>query len=272
MPERTAIRRHRAGVAGRRRGVATDRVDRAQLPARALPRQLPPRSRPPLPAPGARSARSSRRSTVEFEAFLPRRGRPGRDRPHRRVPRGTCSTGCAARRLRDEDPDAVRRARLHQRRVQPGDDAPRQPLRQPRLRCSPRTSRSACPSRSSSSGPRSRSRSTCRAAPRARSPPSPSPSPTWARTRRASPPPRPDRRRQRLRPQRHQAVDHQRHASPSCWWSWRSIPRRRKISAFVVETDWPGVSVEHRCHFMGLRRHLQRRAAASTTSGSPPRT
>jgi len=30
-------------------------------------------------------------------------------------------------------------------------------------------------------------------------------------------------------------------------------PATRKISAFVVETDWPGVKVEHRCHFMGLR-------------------
>jgi hypothetical protein len=30
-------------------------------------------------------------------------------------------------------------------------------------------------------------------------------------------------------------------------------PQSRKISAFVVETDSPGVRVEHRCHFMGLR-------------------
>ncbi|HEX7183852.1 MAG TPA: acyl-CoA dehydrogenase family protein [Thermoanaerobaculia bacterium] len=30
-------------------------------------------------------------------------------------------------------------------------------------------------------------------------------------------------------------------------------PKTKKISAFVVETDWPGVKVEHRCHFMGLR-------------------
>ncbi|MFY9824875.1 MAG: acyl-CoA dehydrogenase family protein [Thermoanaerobaculia bacterium] len=30
-------------------------------------------------------------------------------------------------------------------------------------------------------------------------------------------------------------------------------PRSKKISAFVVETAWPGVKVEHRCHFMGLR-------------------
>ena len=30
-------------------------------------------------------------------------------------------------------------------------------------------------------------------------------------------------------------------------------PQTRKISAFVVETEWPGVRVEQRCHFMGLR-------------------
>jgi alkylation response protein AidB-like acyl-CoA dehydrogenase len=30
-------------------------------------------------------------------------------------------------------------------------------------------------------------------------------------------------------------------------------PKSKKISAFVVETSWPGVKIEHRCHFMGLR-------------------
>ncbi len=30
-------------------------------------------------------------------------------------------------------------------------------------------------------------------------------------------------------------------------------PESKKISAFVVETAWEGVRVEHRCHFMGLR-------------------
>ncbi|MFP3939487.1 MAG: acyl-CoA dehydrogenase family protein [Thermoanaerobaculia bacterium] len=30
-------------------------------------------------------------------------------------------------------------------------------------------------------------------------------------------------------------------------------PKTKKISAFVVEMDTPGVEVEHRCHFMGLR-------------------
>src|SRR5688500_359645 len=30
-------------------------------------------------------------------------------------------------------------------------------------------------------------------------------------------------------------------------------PKTKKISAFVVETAWPGVVVERRCHFMGLK-------------------
>jgi hypothetical protein len=30
-------------------------------------------------------------------------------------------------------------------------------------------------------------------------------------------------------------------------------PGTKKISAFIVETDWPGVVVEYRCRFMGLR-------------------
>jgi alkylation response protein AidB-like acyl-CoA dehydrogenase len=30
-------------------------------------------------------------------------------------------------------------------------------------------------------------------------------------------------------------------------------PKSKKISAFVVETDWPGVKIEHRCYFMGLK-------------------
>ena len=29
-------------------------------------------------------------------------------------------------------------------------------------------------------------------------------------------------------------------------------PKTKKISAFVVETAWPGVKVEYRCRFMGL--------------------
>ena len=30
-------------------------------------------------------------------------------------------------------------------------------------------------------------------------------------------------------------------------------PETNKINCFVVETDWEGVEIEHRCHFMGLR-------------------
>ena len=30
-------------------------------------------------------------------------------------------------------------------------------------------------------------------------------------------------------------------------------PKTKRINCFVVEMDWPGVKVEHRCHFMGLR-------------------
>jgi alkylation response protein AidB-like acyl-CoA dehydrogenase len=30
-------------------------------------------------------------------------------------------------------------------------------------------------------------------------------------------------------------------------------PKSKKISAFVVEANWPGVKIEHRCHFMGLK-------------------
>src|SRR5437762_8206805 len=30
-------------------------------------------------------------------------------------------------------------------------------------------------------------------------------------------------------------------------------PKTKKISAFVVETSWPGVKVEYRCRFMGLK-------------------
>src|ERR1700752_4253894 len=28
---------------------------------------------------------------------------------------------------------------------------------------------------------------------------------------------------------------------------------KKQITAFIVETDWPGVEVVHRCHFMGLK-------------------
>ena len=57
----------------------------------------------------------------------------------------------------------------------------------------------------------------------------------------------------RLRPQRREALVHQRHARQAAGGDGARPAKRKKISAFVVETDWPGVKVEHRCHFMGLR-------------------
>ena len=145
---------------------------------------------------------------------LPGRGAPGvhrllrraaasscatRSTPSRSTPpastRSTCSTACA--RLGAfgmKIPKEYGGLGFTQRRVPEGHGAARQLRRQHRRRCSPRTSRSACRSRSSCSAPRSRRRSTCRAAPRARSPPSRSPSRTSAPTPRASRPP-PSRRR-----------------------------------------------------------------------------
>jgi hypothetical protein len=48
----------------------------------------------------------------------------------------------------------------------------------------------------------------------------------------------------------------------------RDPAKRSAISAFVVETGWPGVAVTHRCRFMGSgagqrRAHLPRRARAA---------
>ena len=174
------------------------------------------------------------------------------------------------RRLRDEDPQGVRRARASQRRVQPAHGARRQLLTATSSRCSPRTSRSACRSRSSCSAPRSRSRSTCRAAPR------------------RDLGVRADRARRRLRPG--EPVDHRRRRRRTATTSlngeklWctngtlaellvvmaRAPARRRKqISAFIVETDWPGVEVEHRCRFMGLKRARRTASSASRTCACP---
>ena len=41
-------------------------------------------------------------------------------------------------------------------------------------------------------------------------------------------------------------------------------PTNNKISAFVVEKNSPGVKVEHRCHFMGLKA-LAKRSSPSPT-------
>ncbi|HLX09458.1 MAG TPA: acyl-CoA dehydrogenase family protein [Thermoanaerobaculia bacterium] len=45
-------------------------------------------------------------------------------------------------------------------------------------------------------------------------------------------------------------------------------PQTKQISAFVVEADWPGVKIEHRCHFMGL--HALANAVISFTNVRVP--
>jgi alkylation response protein AidB-like acyl-CoA dehydrogenase len=45
-------------------------------------------------------------------------------------------------------------------------------------------------------------------------------------------------------------------------------PKSKQISAFVVETSWPGVKIEHRCHFMGL--HALANAVISFTNVRVP--
>ena len=108
--------------------------------------QLPPAtSIHPFPLPGTERPEFTA-FYARFRDFLQRRGRPRRDRrapasTRRAVLDGLRRLG----RLRDEDPDEVRRARLHERRVQPRDGAARQLLTATSRRCSPRTSRSACP-------------------------------------------------------------------------------------------------------------------------------
>ena len=65
-----------------------------------------------------------------------------------------------------------------------------------------------------------------------------------------------DRGRQRLRPRRRQAVDHQRRRRRPARGDGAGAEaegHRGGITAFVVEADSPGITVEHRNAFMGLR-------------------
>ena len=85
------------------------------------------------------------------------------------------------------------------------------------------------------------------------------------------------RRRQALDPERREAVEHERPARGAHrrhGGDARAGGRRgrRPISAFIVETAWQGVEVVHRCHFMGLKGDLERRAALHGREGPAPRT
>ena len=56
-----------------------------------------------------------------------------------------------------------------------------------------------------------------------------------------------------LRPQRREALVHERHDRGAVRRHGPHTRDTKKISAFIVERDMPGVEVVHRCHFMGLK-------------------
>ena len=139
-------------------------------------------------------------------------------------------------------PREVRRARLHERRVQPGDEADREPLRQPRRAAlrAPVDRRAAAAQAVRQRGAEEEVPAPLRRA--ARSRPSRSPSRTSAPTPRAcstTAEKTPDGDAYVLNGT--EALVHERHDRQAAGGDGRSIPARRKISAFVVETDWPGV-------------------------------
>ena len=122
-------------------------------------------------------------------------------------------------------------------------------------RCCRRTSRSASPSRSCCSAPRSRSRSGCRRSRPTTSPRSCSPSPTSARTPRASArPPRRSRAATVINGRKLWATNG---AIADVVVVMAKVPKhdggRGGISAFVLDYDTDGVTVENRNAFMGLR-------------------
>ena len=55
--------------------------------------------------------------------------------------------------------------------------------------------------------------------------------------------------------QRREALVHQRHHGRAAGGDGATptLESRRQITAFIVETDMPGVEIVHRCHFMGLK-------------------
>ena len=210
----------------------------------------------PYPLPGADRPEFARLLRARCERFLRDDVDSVGDRRHRASTRRPCSTSLRQHgRLRHEDPEGVRRARLHQRRVPEGHAAPGQQRTATSSPSSPRTSRSACPSPLKLFGsrePEEEVPAPLRA--RARSPPSPSPSPRSGPTRaRLSTTAEKTADGDGLRPQRHQALVHERHPGQAAGGDGRATRSTRKISAFVVETAWPGVKVEHRSRFMGLR-------------------
>ena len=170
-----------------------------------------------------------------------------------------------ARRVRHEDPAGVRRPRacphVYYNRAL---DARRLVPPEPRRAAVARTSRSASPSRSSCSAPRSRSSAFLpRCAAGAISAFLLTEPDVGSDPARLGMTAIPTDGRLGVRPRRGQAVDHQRRGRRA---ARRDGPgardaegRRGGITAFVVEADSAGITVEHRNAFMGLRGHRERR-------------
>ncbi len=175
-----------------------------------------------------------------IKEFLRDQVDPVADRRHGRVPGARGRRPAQARRLRHEDPEEVRRPRLHQRRVPEGHGADRQRSTATCRRCCRPTSRSACRSRSSCSARDGAEEEVPAALRRGRD--------LGLRAHRGAgrlrPGPPADRRREDPRGATTSSTARSSGAptapSPSSWWSWPATPRRKKISAFVVEADLAG--------------------------------
>ena len=111
-PEEAGPCCHRAGGPPGRGGSPRNRVAGAFLPEGDLPRQLPARPDPPVSGTPARASRVPG-LLRPHEAVPARRGGRGRDRPGGEDPRASRGGPCPDGRLRHEDPEGVRGARLH---------------------------------------------------------------------------------------------------------------------------------------------------------------
>ena len=258
------------------------RVEGAVVPEGDLPRQLPPRPRLTR-SPRAPLERPEFRAFMERLERLPRRrGRLRRIDRDGKIPPQVIARPRRARRLRDQDPEGVRRPRAsrsastaeaielvtskdgsldallsaHQSIGVP------QPLKlfgtpEQKKKYFPRLARGAISAFALTEpdvGLRSRR--------------------TWRR--RATPTPD-----GRLRPERREALVHQRHERRALRRDGAHPEREanaKQITAFIVESDWPGVEVVHRCHFMGLKaiengviRFTNVRVPRRTSSGARAR-
>ena len=247
------------GSASDRGVVAGAGVAQAELRQGAVPRPLP--ARPDPPAPDVRR----RRTSGAGEAFLARLRRLLRD-ARSTAPRSSARRGSPTRSSRASTelgafgmkiPTRVRRARAVAGRTTTGRCMLVGSAHPRSARCCPRTSRSACRSRSKLFGTEEQKQQFLpRCAARRRSARSCSPSPTSAPTRPGCAPRR-CRRRRRLRARRGEAVDDQRRRrrparrdGPGADVARATAAASRRSSSRPTR---PGITVENRNAFMGLR-------------------